>query len=152
MNSLSITKFRATVAACVLALATAAPALHAQAGQRGAKVNVPFAFEVGKTQLPAGQYVITRINADMLLVRGDSAHALVMVNHEEASGPTQRGKIVFVRYGEKYFMHELWSPGSTVYESCVESKDEGRVRTALATVNHKRADGVEVAVSVMPNF
>jgi len=151
MNTLSINKFRALVATCVFALTTAAPALHAQLNRSGAKVNVPFAFEVDRTHLPAGDYVITKMTDRTFLIRGNSAQALVTVDHKEGNGPTQLGKIVFVRYGDQYFMHELWNQGSSMYESFVESKDESRVRAEIAAVTHKPAAGVEVAVSLAPS-
>ena len=85
----------------------------AQGLVQSAKVQIPFAFSIGGEKLPAGRYLVSK-NGNTLLIRNTSGKGSVAI----LAGQTQRGdrqvpdgKLVFHRYGDKYFMSEIWVPG-----------------------------------------
>ena len=88
---------------------------QAQAQQR-MLVNVPFDFTAGKTVLPAGEYVIAPVDgwSGAVIVKGqDDANASAMLNTNAAQAITApaKSKLVFHRYGNRYFLSEIWTEG-----------------------------------------
>jgi hypothetical protein len=80
--------------------------------------NVPFEFTVGGRTLPAGDYSIrTGVNPTIVQVQGTGAHTGVLslswrVDVQDKN-PAAATKLVFNRYGDKYFLSEV----SDGYES-----------------------------------
>jgi hypothetical protein len=77
--------------------------------QRGVEANVPFAFSVGATRMPAGTYRITAgSRGDTVTIRNcnSSAAILSLAQHEYAGGKSQ--KLVFRRVRDQYFLSEIW--------------------------------------------
>src|ERR1700735_68534 len=99
----------------ILSLVVMSVMLNATAqAQAVAKANVPFAFNVGSTQLPAGTYEIQAISDNAVAIKShnSSAGALSLVQHDP---PRKTGsKLVFHRLAGQYFLTEIWgAPGST---------------------------------------
>jgi hypothetical protein len=98
-----------------LAIALWAPALQGQMSE-GIKAHVPFDFIVGETTLPAGQYVFRASpNPAVLLVRreGGSEAAMVLSKPTENRANARAKKAVFNRYGDQYFLSEVWAESIT---------------------------------------
>jgi hypothetical protein len=80
------------------------------------KANIPFDFTVGKTKLPAGSYIV-----DSAVVRGclqisaadRSKNLFVSVFGGETSKKPSQAKLVFHRYGDQYFLWQVWNEGGT---------------------------------------
>jgi hypothetical protein len=74
---------------------------------------VPFDFMVGNRHMPAGTYDITS-SQSTLLVRGeDNGSASFAIAISAYAGKTQeQAKLVFKRYGERYFLSQVWYPGT----------------------------------------
>lgn len=104
----------------VVALAFVTAVASANGQSIKVRANVPFDFMVGDKTLPAGGYTVGSITAsgDCLsfraLATNDQAVRLTM----SASGKADHAKLVFHKYGERYFLAEVWS-----------SEDAGRVLT-----------------------
>jgi hypothetical protein len=98
----------ATIAICLIATAT-----YAQGDSLTLRFKVPFPFTAQNASFPAGEYEITkpaRMILELRNLKGQAAsfeHALP-ANSKEADG---RGKVVFHRYGNEYFL-SLVSGGS----------------------------------------
>jgi hypothetical protein len=91
--------------AATLISMTAARA-HAQAGIVEAKV--PFGFNVGDRVLPAGAYRISYVAEGAILIRSlDGRFQAATVTHGADDLPTGEGMLVFKRYGNRYFLHEV---------------------------------------------
>jgi hypothetical protein len=76
--------------------------------QSKSKANVPFAFSVEQESMQAGQYSI--IVADHVLqIRNDSTNETVAIlaQREESAKP-QNTRLVFHKYGDHYFLAEVW--------------------------------------------
>jgi hypothetical protein len=101
---------------CSLAAALlAAAGLYAQSSQT-LVANVPFGFHVGSVALPAGEY-----NVDMKMAPGfvrvisadRKAAAVIASFAAQAPEYNQQGKLIFNRYGDNYFLSQVWPPGVT---------------------------------------
>src|SRR6266567_5276218 len=79
-------------------------------------VNIPFAFVAGNATLPAGEYRVQKLdgNSAVLLIHcwDANASALVITNAAQAKEPQTESKLVFNRYGNRYFLSQVWTAGS----------------------------------------
>ena len=93
-----------------LALAIGAAA-HAQTTHL--KVTVPFEFTVGDTTLPAGEYDIQAKGpwgGNVLSISNRKANAsafVISASYVDAKN-SKRSELVFTRYGQQYFLSEVW--------------------------------------------
>jgi hypothetical protein len=80
------------------------------------KVEVPFEFHAGNTTLPAGSYVIHQVNDSNLTVmeisRADGKRsALFNVESAQAKTTPEKTQLIFNKYGDQYFLSELFDAG-----------------------------------------
>jgi hypothetical protein len=79
------------------------------------KTNIPFNFIVNKAELPAGEYTLQSLGATgtlMLIQSMDRQIAKMVVPNACASqSPWERSKLVFHRYGDRYFLAQIWTAG-----------------------------------------
>lgn len=99
----------------VLSMAVVAVSARAQASLP-LTANIPFEFVVGNQTLPAGEYRIERLlsgRPDVLLIRGKDSHALtaVMTMAVLAKDWQAESKLIFNRYGDHYFLSQIWTQG-----------------------------------------
>ena len=104
-------KYLFTIALALPLLMTAA----ASAQSVHMRAMVPFNFIADGTTLPAGQYDIQTLGTTgkLLSIRNLNSWAgiLVLSNSSESSNPSSPTKLVFHRYGNRYFLAELWVRG-----------------------------------------
>ena len=97
-----------------LGLLLATASAYAQTGV--VKANVPFNFIVDKTQAPAGQYMIHNVGSSgtaMTIESQDrSLVKLVLPNACESAQVQEKSKLVFHRYGDQYFLAQIWTAGN----------------------------------------
>src|SRR5260370_39500665 len=75
--------------------------------------DVPFNFTVSNTVMPAGHYVVDQSSVQGVLVlhEADSRrNAMVKGVRVETRTAQQNAKLVFRRYGDQYFLAEVWNP------------------------------------------
>jgi hypothetical protein len=130
MNRLSIFKFAAPLVAAVLTFAVAAPAAHAQASGSRVSVNVPFGFQAGSRHFEPGTYRISMVNQQTILISGSSKSAMTFASWTPDSNRGRASKVVFHRYGDQYFMREIWTSGQSGHLASIESKAEATARTS----------------------
>ena len=128
MKLVSISKFRTALLACTLAAMASTSYAFAQ-GQT-MQVNVPFAFHNGSQHLPAGTYRVEIQSSYVLLLRGQSRSGFVMTNPAIASTAPATGKVIFTRYGDQYYLSEVWPQGSETGQRCVKSRQEKEAQLA----------------------
>jgi hypothetical protein len=107
--------------ACSLALVAFAPGSRAIAQNSTLHLiaDVPFNFRSGSEMMPAGRYDIQQLSSHILIVRGTNQHRSQFLSafNAETLKPSDQGKLVFHRYGNRYFLYQIWSPGqSTGFE------------------------------------
>src|SRR5271168_2447056 len=99
------------IAIALLAVSTLATAGRAVAQDLAVQATVPFEFTVGGRLLPADTYTITSAESGVIMIRNADKHfwAVTIASHsnqESASG----SELVFDKYGDKYFLHEVMCP------------------------------------------
>jgi hypothetical protein len=131
----------------VLAVSSA----YAQSGNRQT-AYIPFAFSVGNKDFPAGEYSITRLNpsADKTALGIMSADrrdgSIVLTTPIQAAKASEKAVLVFRRYGDQYFLAQVWTPadamGLAVSRSRAERKlartDSAPERMTVALNSRKR--------------
>ena len=107
------------------------------------KVDVPFAFSAGKQILPAGNYYVTAItpeNTIALVSSPDGQHSLILADLPNYSdSPSADSRLVFQKYGNEYFLTQVWVKGDNVARNPLISKRQSDiarsgVRPSLTTV------------------
>lgn len=121
-----------TITMLSLLLVLAAVSVNAQGrSENSIAGNIPFDFAVGDTKLPAGNYTLRRIalttSYDRLVIkssdgRGDSHTVLTMPNR--TSQVQKQSKLVFNRYGDQYFLSQVWMAGSDTGRDLFPSRNE----------------------------
>jgi hypothetical protein len=86
---------------------------------REMNVTVPFAFNVGKTALPAGTYTVYRTSThtgDGFLLRDANGQPKVVFNAQQAQSAGAQGesRLEFRRYDDKYFLARVWAAGNDI--------------------------------------
>ena len=80
-------------------------------------VNIPFAFAAGDATLPAGEYRVEKVRdgSPVMLIRSTegSPAIIVMTSPASANEPQEKAKLIFHRYGNHYFLTQVWSAGSS---------------------------------------
>lgn len=77
-------------------------------------VEVPYPFIVENNHLPAGDYRIAAFTDNTLLIRSKSGDmALLCLTIPAGGGPKNEDpQLVFQRYGNQYFLAEVWLKSS----------------------------------------
>ena len=83
------------------------------------RANIPFDFSVGEKRLPAGEYSIgrTQTSADIALSIADvdgHTKAIRLTNAALTLHPKKKSSLVFHRYGDQYFLFQVWPAGGSV--------------------------------------
>ena len=95
--------------------------------QDKARADVPFDFVVGDKVLPAATYDISEVAAHAMLIRDFNNGNGAMAQFQPADGKeVMHGKLVFHKYGERYFLYQAWSidgQGIQLRESRLEQEE-----------------------------
>jgi len=122
----------------VILVAAFTVSAHAQtASAQRETANIPFAFNVGKTTLPAGKYTITVVNpssdAKVLQIRSSDGRSSAITQTVGVIGKaSDRAKLVFHRYGDQYFFAQAQMAGETVSLAALKSSAERAQERAIA--------------------
>jgi hypothetical protein len=91
-------------------------------------VNIPFAFVAGNATLPAGEYRVQNwgLTSSVLLIQcsDPSESAMVITNAARAKELQSESKLVFNRYGKRYFLSQVWTAGSISGRQLLKSPRE----------------------------
>ena len=110
-------------------------AINAQA-QTKVIANIPFAFNVGKTMLPAGRYTITLLNPTsdrkILQIRSlDGRSSAMLLTNGVIGKAHENAKLVFERYGDRYVFAQAQLAGDETTLAAVRSKNK---KTSLVAI------------------
>lgn len=130
MKPVSIWNLRSALLACTLAATAVASTSHAFAQGSVMEVNVPFAFHNGSQHMPAGIYRVELESNHVVLLRGKTRSGFVMTNPEIAKTASSTAMVVFNRYGDQYYLSEIWQRGSETGRRCVKSRQEKETQLA----------------------
>jgi len=94
------------------------------------KADVPFNFIIRGATLPAGEYTIQGLgDGSAIAVRGPNpkANTIVLSQRCSSSDAAEQSKLVFHRYGDRYFLAQLWVAGSDSGRELAQSPREMEV-------------------------
>jgi hypothetical protein len=134
----------------VLSLAATVVSANAQSSrQNGA--NVPFDFVVGDSEMQAGNYRIDAATSagDALKISGDEKAVFRLSTLIVRFRPATESRLVFHRYGNQYFLAEVWTIGSNIGRQLLKSTSEKAVERELSAVtgpNKGQYERVEIAL------
>jgi hypothetical protein len=142
-------KMQALKGLAVAALIVLLGASSANAIPTTLRADIPFDFMAGNVMLPAGAYTVTQPAQGVLLIRNENPGpnaAFVLVNSAETTKPQDSAKLIFHRYGNRYFLNQVWTNGETSGYSVPKSQDEISVGKELMGAN--RPEAVSVVASL----
>ena len=115
--------------------------IYAQGTTLIKKVKIPFDFSVGAKTFPAGVYSVTRVNQEKIMLRlssEDGREAInVITSPVQAKESPKTAKLIFRRYGETYFLSQIWEPDDVDGRQLPKSRTERSVERDLT----KRGEG-----------
>jgi hypothetical protein len=118
--------------------------------QSYAKADVPFAFNVGAKQLPAGTYEIRVLSQSPNLIKiqntENTAAAVSIARSEEARNA--ESKLVFDRVGTQYFLSEVWKGSRAGGMIVPASKQEKELKKELQLAKGPADDNQKVIVAL----
>ena len=118
--------FRAITLLSLFTILAAAPA-YAQSADN-IVMKVPFSFVAGRKTLPAGEYTIKRsLSTRLTLIRnagGRREYTTILTMPVPPETMALAAKLIFHRYGDQYFLHQVWTPGSERGGQLSESRAE----------------------------
>lgn len=125
------------IAMIILAGAFTASAYAQAAGTQPVVANIPFDFNVGSKNLPAGKYTITVVNPSsdrkVLQIRSSDGRSSAITQTTGIIGTaSETTKLVFHRYGDHYFFAQAKMAGDTMVLAALKSKAERAQSQAVA--------------------
>lgn len=146
MTHVFISKLRSSLLLCALATGVLFSTSHAVAQGTKVQVQVPFAFQNGSQHLPAGKYTIEFQSEHLMILRGTAANSagFAMTIPDQRMNPPEKGKVIFHKYGDQYFLSEVWVAGESISRHCAPSRAEKESQIAQ---NASAQTHVEVALN-----
>jgi hypothetical protein len=149
-------RFNSVLSSAVLSSAIAL-GLFASAGSAQAQTSpqlratIPFAFQAGSHHMPAGVYDVSIRSNHMVLFEdrdpGKHVTAYLMVIPSENGQMQTNGRLIFQRYGDRYFLHAVWEAGSKQGITCTPTQEEKEI---LRSQNQQAAAQTQLAVNAYP--
>lgn len=120
----------------------------ASAQNLGVQTTVPFAFTVDGHVLPANTYTITSTEYGVVTIqsvdRRSAVFAVALHTDRQLAGG---GKLVFAKYGNQYFLHEVLCPVASMNVVLPTSKLEEKTRRQQAKQQANLTDGETTLVA-----
>lgn len=96
--------------------------------------QIPFPFHVGDSTLPSGVYTLdTNVTAaGILCLRSANGRSSVMSLSQgvrSSTGPAQ-AKLIFHKYGDEYFLFQVWTGNRDTGRELLKSRHEAEVAAA----------------------
>jgi hypothetical protein len=118
------------------------------------KVNIPFGFQVADTKLPAGEYYVRRLphssSDSVLMIRNvqDGQTAVRLTSAVQTLSPKDKGTLVFHRYGDQYFLFQVWPAGGETGRVLPGSRSERVARKDKDLVGTNKGAQLETVTIV----
>lgn len=124
--------------AMMIALGISAITSSVQAqGYDSVRVKIPFEFTIGDRTLPADTYTFKRLNdndPNLLSLRGEDHVAIAngFTNTVQAIKASAQSKLIFHKYGDRYFLSEIWIAGNDTGGQFPKSRAERELNREMA--------------------
>ena len=132
-----------TMLTMILAIAFATAVVSAQGQSANTVVsNIPFEFIVADKTLPAGEYQVSRSLGNALIIRtSDPDAAVIRLTNEIQPTQDRRARLVFHRYGDRYFLAEVWTGAGDVGRQLLKSRQERAIEREMFSLASKTEQG-----------
>jgi hypothetical protein len=99
---------------------------YAQYGSPIVNVTIPFNFNVGAQRFLAGQYDLKPLLQHTITLRNEQGRALTNINSisVESREMPNTTTLVFRRYGEHYFLSQIWVASNSIGREITKSPAE----------------------------
>jgi len=115
---------------------------HIAAQEHTAVADIPFAFVVSHTTLPAGQYKVSQLTmgSPVFLLADDQRHATMLQLGNLEQGAPDKPTVTFVCYGKECVLAKITPPGTATAYALSKSAIEKNLThklgmAALVSVN-----------------
>ena len=90
------------------------------------RADVPFKFVVAGRAMPKGEYTIRTLDSidHALSIRGEGQKPSIFLANSCVSLKSVQTKLVFNRYGDQYFLSEIWTEGTDAGYQLARSRRE----------------------------
>jgi hypothetical protein len=89
------------------------------------RADIPFDFVVGSARMSAGQYTIQRgTSHSSLKLSCDKSSVIALTFSGSSSKTPSHAKLVFHKYGDQYFLAQVWDEGSTTADNLMATRTE----------------------------
>jgi len=111
------------------------------------RAKIPFDFSLGDKKLAAGEYTFSRLSgiADnrTMLVRSEDSSTRMFQSTSVAQVLTPKNEsiLVFHKYGDQYFLEQIWTSGEQEGTQLSESRSERTIRRQLAQTQQNNLSG-----------
>ena len=127
-----------------LALAATVVSANGQLTSHLITADIPFEFVVADKTFPSGTYTVTKATNDgkglsISSVDGKSSVSRLS-NSVVGTGQTRKARLVFHRYGQEYFLAEVWSSDNYGRE-LIKSKKELQLQREQSLIASKSDSG-----------
>ena len=129
-----------TMIAMIVLLGSLAISAKAQTNGRMALIaNIPFQFSIGNKSLPAGEYTVQSISDDSSYVvlriqsRDGKTSAMLLTSTVKGKAPA-RSRLVFHRYGDRYYLRQVWVGGDSTGLEARKSRAERAAERELTAI------------------
>jgi hypothetical protein len=111
-------------------LAVFAAVGNVSAQDHAVKASVPFHFTVGTKMLPPGSYTITSDIASpkVVVIRNGEQNIAILSSVYADGNDSKKNVLVFNKYGDQYFLHEILCSSSGMNLELPASKLEKKVQ------------------------
>lgn len=99
------------------------------------EVNIPFEFSAGKTTLAPGVYTIKRMSGNLVSLRNVENESSVILNapvNLSSTDAEATERLVFSKYGDQYFLAQIWLTVDSGRQVFTEKKTEKPERIELS--------------------
>jgi hypothetical protein len=114
------------------------------------RATIPFDFIIRGKTLPAGDYEIRRISDSpeglQIIGKDNKQHVMFETEPILSRDPANKSELVFHRYGNTYFLYELWTAGDETGRELSRSRTERNLERELSSANSTKPETVFVAL------
>ena len=137
-----------------LALATA---VAANGQGKNLRAQVPFDFIVGEKTMRCGDYSVGIVDkaGAALAIRNQDGGGIVQLSHAAMRlNRDNHAKLVFRRYGNTYFLAQVWMNGNSEIRELAKTKQERAIERELKTIAPDRGETKRIyeVVTVVATF
>ena len=144
----------ATLLSLVVALTITYAAIPVDADSIGSiRVDVPFDFIADHSTLPAGKYTIQSAGATLngvIRITSDDGKASVFLSTHSAQSLRSKDEtvVIFHRYGDQYFLFQVWAIGDTIGSEIPKSSLERQAALGIDNEKGQSASGEPAEVVI----